>query len=197
MDICSADGCLLARVKRGFCEKHYRRFMRHGDPLTVVSRQHVRRPFIEAAVRSSTDKCIIWPFAKSDGYGFINEDDGTTTNSHRMVCRLAHGEPPTSEHQAAHSCGNRSCCNPRHIRWATREENHADKKLHGTQPCGERMHNAKFKTADILEMRRRRSAGESLKSIAASFGAHRSHVSRVARGELWAHITDTSKRIAS
>lgn len=30
---CSIDDCMGAPCARGFCQKHYRRFMKHGDPL--------------------------------------------------------------------------------------------------------------------------------------------------------------------
>lgn len=29
--MCSANNCLKPKIKRGFCEMHYRRFMKHGD----------------------------------------------------------------------------------------------------------------------------------------------------------------------
>lgn len=31
--ICSIDGCANEGIKRGWCNKHYKRWMRHGDPL--------------------------------------------------------------------------------------------------------------------------------------------------------------------
>lgn len=65
------------------------------------------------------------------GYGLIRID-GVMCRVHRLVCIRRHGPPPTDDLEAAHSCGNAGCVNPRHIRWATRFENAADKKLHGT-----------------------------------------------------------------
>jgi len=32
---CSVDGCLEKHEAKGYCHSHYKRFMRHGDPLTV------------------------------------------------------------------------------------------------------------------------------------------------------------------
>jgi len=34
-DLCSITGCEAARNCRGWCEKHYYRWRRHGDPLVV------------------------------------------------------------------------------------------------------------------------------------------------------------------
>jgi hypothetical protein len=51
------------------------------------------------------DCCLIWPFGRnSTGYGLVTID-GEQTYAHRAMCKRVHGEPPTPEHQAAHSCG--------------------------------------------------------------------------------------------
>lgn len=35
---CSVDGCDKKSAKRAMCDKHYRRFMKHGDPLVTKKR---------------------------------------------------------------------------------------------------------------------------------------------------------------
>ena len=35
MRTCIVDGCTEKHDARGYCRNHYKRFMRHGDPLTV------------------------------------------------------------------------------------------------------------------------------------------------------------------
>ncbi len=43
---------------------------------------------------------------------------------HRLVCHAIHGAPPAPEGwDAAHSCGNRACCNPAHLSWQTWQQN--------------------------------------------------------------------------
>jgi hypothetical protein len=35
MRMCSVDGCNKKHEARGYCREHYKRFMLHGDPLTI------------------------------------------------------------------------------------------------------------------------------------------------------------------
>lgn len=188
MRICSISGCGGRHKGRGYCYRHWKRLKRHGDPLGGRRTPGQTRPFIEAAVVSETDECIEWPFAKSDGYGFIRLPDGTTTNAHRLVCRLSHGEAPSEGLQAAHSCGNRGCCNPRHIRWATAHENAADKHLHGTVCRGEDNPFSRLTEPEVLAIREMRARGTAVRAISELFGIDSSYVGRIARGKVWAHL---------
>ena len=88
--------------------------------------------WISQTLASETDRCLRWPFGRSGaGYGKVTVD-GKQRDVHRLICERAHGEPPSSVHVAAHSCGRKVCANPRHLRWATRSENEIDKLRHGT-----------------------------------------------------------------
>lgn len=114
---------------------------------------------------------------------------GKQSVASRVMCELAHGKPPTAEHEAAHSCGNGhlGCINPKHLRWATHIENEADKLMHGTRPRGERQGSAKLKTSDVLAIRSM--AGKlSQRKIGELFGVQQTHVGRLIRGERWGHI---------
>jgi hypothetical protein len=109
--------------------------------------------------------------------------------AHRLMCLLAHGEPPTNKHQVAHSCGKGSegCVNPRHIRWATSQENIDDKEIHGTNPKGERNAGAKLTEESVLKIRslaRTITYGQ----IAKIFGVSCACVSAVVRRVRWRHI---------
>jgi transcriptional regulator with XRE-family HTH domain len=80
------------------------------------------------------DWCLIWPFARDKhGRGMLGVD-GETRWAHRLMCKLAKGDPPTPEHTAAHSCGcgHDGCVNPRHLDWKTQAENLEDCREHGT-----------------------------------------------------------------
>jgi transcriptional regulator with XRE-family HTH domain len=80
------------------------------------------------------DWCIVWPFARDKhGRGMLGYN-GKHYWAHRLMCTMAHGEPPTPEHTAAHNCGNGhgGCVNPHHLEWKTQAENLEDCRAHGT-----------------------------------------------------------------
>lgn len=85
------------------------------------------------------DDCLPWPFCKdgSVGRGRIVHL-GVSWWAHRLMCFLAHGNPPTRRHQAAHNCGNGhlACVNQRHLEWKTNTQNQLDRTLHGTKRIG-------------------------------------------------------------
>lgn len=134
---------------------HYRRWQRHGDPLGGRIHDGEPRRFIhEVVLAHEGDECILWPFGRHpSGYGQVYFD-GRMGQTHRVVCKLAHGEPPTPRHYAAHSCGkgHEGCVSPRHLSWKTPVENAADKLMHGTHNRGERHYNAKLTEADVRQI---------------------------------------------
>lgn len=70
--------------------------------------------------------CLIWPFGRyENGYGAIIYKDRQTI-AHRVMCRVAHGEPPVEEFDASHTCqnGHLGCVNPRHLVWESHYDNH-------------------------------------------------------------------------
>jgi len=127
---CSVEGCGNPHHIRGFCQKHFARLRRYGDPLfTKTAPEGEGLQFLNSLFDHQGEECVTWPFSRTpQGYGqtfFCAEVMG----AHRVMCILKHGEPPTPDHQAAHSCGKGrdGCVNPKHLRWATPKENIADK----------------------------------------------------------------------
>lgn len=145
-----------------------------------------RLEFARLCAATESQDCIKWPFSVAgNGYGVIKVG-AKSMNVSRYVCALAHGLPATDGLQAAHSCGNRTCVNPHHLSWKTREENEADKVRHGTHNRGERCGAAKLNAFDVQEIRRRiHKMPQS--EIAKMFGVSQSLISRIKNGHKWAY----------
>lgn len=193
---CSVDGChgnshWSNNGVRGWCPAHYQRWRKYGDPLSGRTSLGALSAFLEQALGSDTDQCINWPFVRnSKGQGQIRLN-GRAQYASRVVCERAHGAPPTSLHEAAHSCGNGhlGCVNPRHLRWATRSENHADKLIHGTHNRGERHNMVKLTEAEVIEIRWRAGAGESQRALARAYGVGPRTVRDIVHRKKWAWLT--------
>ncbi len=152
--ICAIEGCGKKRKaypkgSSGFyplCTMHLER-RRKGFPMDAPC---MKRPsseldeFFEKAVACKDDACLIWPFKRHNKTKYAiwtrTTDGGKVVRGRRSpyiareICYRLYGEPPTPEHQAAHSCGkgHEGCVNGSHLRWATPSENENDKKGHGT-----------------------------------------------------------------
>ena len=146
---------------------------RRGDP----------RLFALAAANVCSTDCLIWPYLKGkNGYGVV-WFEGRLTTAHRVVCAKVYGPCPEGK-ECAHSCGNRICVNPSHLRWATSFENNRDKVGHGTYTQGEKHHSAKLSARDVEEIRERRGL-ELGKHLAARFGVTLSTISMIQHGRNW------------
>lgn len=90
--------------------------------------------FLLDLVGHQGDECVRFPFSgDAEGYGLMSHNGGRY-RAHRFMCQLAHGEPPTPQHTAAHTCGkgHEGCVNPKHLEWKTQADNLADRYVHGT-----------------------------------------------------------------
>lgn len=135
-----------------------------------------------------TDECFEWPFGLGrGGYGKLYYE-GRTTAPHMVSCERVHGARPTG-HQAAHNCGNPSCFNARHLRWATPVENEADKQVHGTVARGEQARKSKLTETDVLSIRATYKSGEvTQRSLAKRFGVSQRTVASIVRRLTWTHV---------
>jgi len=187
--LCSIVGCCKPSYVRGWCNAHYLRWKRHGDPLAggIPNGEAVRWLTEVALNHVDPGPCLIWPYARSDsGYGKIWIDSKLQVVP-RIVCERRHGPAPTRKHEAAHSCGkgHEGCCNPWHLDWKTPKQNHADKALHNTQQRGERHGQAKLTEPDVHEIRRLLAAGTKITAIAQRFQVSHSVISNISSGKAW------------
>lgn len=184
---CSAPGCERRNFAHGHCAKHAARIRRHGSLIRRKAANGEVKSWIDAvALTWLSDECLVPPFATGNhGYTAFSEG-GAKHLAHRYVCERAHGPPPAQGLQAAHSCGVRRCVNPRHLRWATRAENEADKLIHGTRLSGERHPNRKLSRNDVIAIRESKS---NQRSAAKTYGVSQQTISDIRTGRKWSWMT--------
>lgn len=191
---CQAHGCNKPYHAHGWCRLHYDRWLRTGDPLARrrPANGEAQRYLEEVVLSYENDDCLIWPFASARGYGKVS-DGGKIVHAHRMVCEKVHGVPPTSKHEAAHSCGDSLCVNHRHLRWATHAENEADKEIHGTNNRGKPGESRKLSEKAVLEIfSLRGEVGQ--REIAARFGVSRSTVGSIHSKKRWVRVIEMASQ---
>lgn len=109
-----------------------------------------------------------------------------TVGAARKAWIAAHGPIPAGL-EVMHDCDNPPCRNLEHVRLGTHADNMRDKAEKGRAPrlTGERNGRARLSEHDARTLRRRRLAGEPLKTLAAEYGISRMHVWEIATGRKW------------
>lgn len=189
---CSVPECQNKAISRTFCSKHWQRWSRHGNPTAGrVERGSVINWIMNVAVHFEGDECLPWPFAKCDtGYGSLRFE-GKAYPAHRFICKMAHGDKPEHKDVAAHSCGggHLGCVNPKHLRWATYQENQADRVLHGTTIRGSLHKSAKLDEHDVRRIRSLKGVSK-VQALADEYSVCASHISAIQAGKEWGWLED-------
>jgi hypothetical protein len=127
-----------------------------------------------------------------DGYSIATLSDDACrfrkVKVNRLVCATFHGEPPSSEHVAAHNNGIRSDNGSDNLRWATEAENFADRYLHQTDPTGERNPRAKLTEDDVNLIRSHLMFGEKKAVLARLFDVTETTIRGIETNRLWRHL---------
>ena len=186
---CSVDGCQNPYEAKGFCQTHYAHWRRYGDPLMTTKPPNGElMRWILAHLDYSGDDCLTWPFAKCRRSGSAQMTiKRKTVNPARVICQLIYGPAPSPLHEAAHSCGkgHKACVHPKHVRWASHEENEADKRIHGTAAIGVRHGHAKLSEAEVLAIRRDARSSTLLSEM---YSVSFSLICQIRRRKIWRHL---------
>lgn len=117
--------------------------------------------------------CYLWFGATNvDGYGRFNLN-GKIENAHRAAFMQANGRIPAGM-LVLHSCDNRACVNPEHLRLGSDADNAKDKIKRLRVP-------RKISDADVEEIR---AASGRYRDIADAYGISASYVSLIKDGKV-------------
>lgn len=138
-------------------------------------------------------ECLEWfGTTTRGGYGLIRNGEKNVL-THRAAWQLKNGAIPDGL-RVLHKCDNPPCINPDHLFLGTQSDNmldmakkgrHRSKTAPDSVQRGERHYAAKLSTRSAEEIRFRKSAGESQRSIAISLGISEATVSLVVNGKRW------------
>lgn len=182
---CAVEGCGCdTQGLKMYCRRHQRRYRLYGSPSGGGTDRGALMAWIDAHVGHKGDECLPWPFSfSSAGYGQVHWRRGNI-GAHRLMCQLAHGAPTGPALEAAHSCGNRSCVNPNHLRWASRSENENDKRMHDRVARGSRHGRSKLSEADVIRIKARIHQ-VTMHSLATEYGVSMNAIASIKSGTSW------------
>lgn len=147
--------------------------------------------------------CIEWHMATVNGYGVYGKRGVGRSYVHRMVCEFFHGPPPPGQPFALHSCDNRACYEPSHLRWGSTQDNADDRVARNrsatgdrngsrrwpeTRPRGSVHPHAKLTEDQVQYARGEYARGRTQQSIADELGVRQQTISWVTSGKLWRHV---------
>lgn len=174
---------------RSSCKKEKRKL----EVIKNRKRLTERQQFIFFAVMFGVeDSCWLWPYNSKEKNNYISptpvDYKGKRYTPPRLALTLSKGNPPHGKNECAHDpvlCNNSLCCNPAHLRWASRAENHADMRISGTMGNGEKNGRAVLteeQVKDILRDNRKQT------EIALDYNVSSAMIHLIKTRKRWGHV---------
>ncbi len=202
MSRCLVDGCATPPVAKSYCHLHYNRWRRTGDPLSarrMCPRGSNVSERLDLVLDRSKGDSACWPFVGAvnhTGYGRM-PIKGVTKGVHVWAFLQAGGELTPEKPFVLHSCDNRLCANPKHLRAGSLQDNMDDKVSRNRQSRmpGELNPLAKLTEVDVRGMRRKFELGQSSRrELSDEYGVTRAAVELIIAGKLWTHLLNHERR---
>lgn len=197
MKKCKLEDCdRREQLRRGFCKKHYSRWMKYGDPyFSLVAteemglKERVEFTGWEEVPWDKGSPCWEWKGDKRKGYGRLTFQGEAWIVTH-AVLKAWRDEDVVPPNQVRHKCDNPPCINPEHLEQGTLRQNVQDMLQRGRHvpPQGEKNGNAKLNEENIREIRTLLQTGLSGSEIARRFSVSPMTISFIKTGNRWSHV---------
>jgi hypothetical protein len=133
------------------------------------------------------DGCVLWEGSKTrDGYCQVWWNGGKcNAYVHRYICEAVHGPAPEDKPFSLHSCRNKHCYSPLHLKWGSPKENTADRLRDGTHQLGTRNSSCKLTEEQVLAIR---DDARLRRVIMAEYGVGRTTIQYIKSRRSWAWL---------
>lgn len=189
---CDIEGCDRPRVSSpGWCNAHYKRWKRHGNPLGKY-RMH-GRTLAEAFAHHCPgspphDGCWVWESSlNASGYGVMGWEDRVLV-ANRVSYELFNG-PIDDGLVVRHTCDRPACVQPAHLILGTKADNSRDMTDRERQCRGEKFSSSKLTDSAVREIRELYASGTVLqRDLAQRFEISQTTISTVVARKAWKHM---------
>lgn len=186
--VCSIHECTSPKRVRGWCTRHYARWLAHGGPTySKIATGSVEDKLRFYGWTISDAGCWVWQ-GPINGKGYARMTlNSKSVEVHRVAYEHWNGKIPDGL-VVRHTCDNRPCINPEHLIIGTLADNIQDKVDRDRQARGTGTSAAKLVEQQVLEIRERRAGGCTLRVLALEYGVSEATVSHIALRKTWTHI---------
>lgn len=149
-----------------------------------IDGERLRSRFWGRVDKKGLDECWKWDGAVSaQGYGRISIGGrgGGMHQAHRVAYQLERGKIPPGL-SILHSCDNRLCVNPHHLRTGTHGENMQDMAVR------ERTNTTKLNAGQVAAIRLLHASGVSQRTLAKRFGVRHGNIQAITSRKTWKHL---------
>ena len=133
--------------------------------------------------------CWLWTASTAgDGYGFLCVRD-RSVKAHRLSWMI-HNGPIPQDLDVLHTCDNKRCVNPEHLRLGDDKQNSQDMELRGIRVRGKDIHTAKLTDEIVREIRRKFDSGITQKELIKEYKMSNGQISKICRRKNWLHVEE-------